>query len=393
MDKTDRPRFTIKNKFQKGGTYRDYLDPAVLADICERLTGTQDYDVVWDETGYNKGRLLKLEHDSRLYYVSLSERQISSRNSSFQSFPSALSRYILEKNINKDISYYILPDTTGNFETDYFMFMYRLMKTIGVRLLNINEHVKQPIYVFSAPEDVIGAKEAMRLRNKRNKSTYITRGENGEVQVYAKTYGANKYESTLICLALIKLSPSAIQLFEVEEGGLTSLPQKSREAIRAFGEVTIASSTKAIEIDEFKQNNSLRSIKFIYNLLEKFEKKKCAFCECEVPQIIQGAHIWPVSSIKQDADLSLDKQLGFALDGHNGLWLCENHHKLFDSGLIYLTEAGSLSYLTAMTEVDVAFLKKTTTVTSLGDEILTAPFLTYLEKRNSTTVAADYSDF
>ena len=210
--------------------------------------------------------------------------------------------------------------------------MYRLMETVGVKLLNISEHITKNISSFSSADDVITQKEKLRSKTRGNKSTYVTTGEDGAIQVYAKTYGANKYESTLICIALTKITSTAVELYEVEEGGLKGLPAISKEAILAAGAVTIAESTKEIEIAEFNQNDSLRSIQFIYNLLEKFGKKKCAFCECEIPQIVQGAHIWPVAAIKQQPDLSLEQKLGFALDGHNGLWLCENHHKLLEIG-------------------------------------------------------------
>src|SRR5690606_752412 len=161
-------------------------------------------------------------------------------------------------------------------------------------------------------------------------------------EVYGKTYGANKYETTLICLALARISTFGLRLYQIEEGGLRKLPELSRRAIRTWGGV-IESSTPAFEANEFSERNSLRSIRFAYNLLEKFEKKRCAFCTCEIPQIVQGAHIWPVAAIKKSG-LPFDEQLGHALSGHNGLWLCENHHKLLDSATLYLHASGRLHY-------------------------------------------------
>lgn len=382
MIELHRPHFTIKENAQKGGaTFRRLFGPDVLKDICERLTGQTDYTVKFDSQGYNVGRLALLTYGSERFYVSLSEPNIQSRNSSFQSLPSALSRYILDESVSKKICFYVHPQTVGNFETDYFMFMYRLMKTAGVRLLNIEEYVSQPIAPFAVPEDVIAQKDRLRMRGKGNKSTYVSRGSLGEIEVYGKTYGASKYETTLICIALAKISPSGLDLYQVEEGDLNSLPAISIAAIRASGLVTIDVSTAAIELAEFTENNSLRSIRYIYNLFERFEHKRCAFCDCAIPQIVQGAHVWSVSSIKQSG-LPLDDQLRHALDGHNGLWLCENHHKLFDSGLIMLDRSGGLHSRTSLSDRDASFLKSVTTKTQLGVEVLSPSFLQYLGKRN-----------
>jgi HNH endonuclease len=379
------PHFVIKNRFQKGGNYRDLLTDEILEDICEKLTGSRAFTSEFDDNGYNKGRLAILEYRGRRNYISLSENEIRSRNSSFQIFPSALSRYTLDNRSNKTISFYILPNCTGNFETPYFVFMYRLMLTAGVNLINLSGRVSSPIQPFASPDDIIIHKERLRGRARGNKSTYVTRSVDDAVEIYGKTYGANKYETTLLCMALAKISSSAVRLYEVAEGGLTTLPQISRDAIQAVG-VLMFSSNNTIELAAFDQNDSLRSIRFIYNLFEKFGKKKCAFCECEVSQIIQGAHIWPVASIKQANHLSLDEKLNSALDGHNGLWLCENHHKLLDSGTIYLSDSGIVKHKVALSDTDKTFIGTITTSRVLPSEYMHPDFVNYLNTRNQSIV-------
>jgi HNH endonuclease len=391
MTELRQPHFAIKENAQKGGaSFRRLFSPTVLKDICERLTGQTDYTVEFDSQGYNVGRLALLTYGSERFYISLSETNIQSRNSSFQSLPSALSRSILDASFSKQICFYVHTQTVGNFETDYFMFMYRLMKTAGVRLLNIEEYVSQPIAPFAMPEDVIAQKDRLRMRSRANKSTYVSRGPLGEIEVYGKTYGASKYETTLICIALAKISPSGLDLYQVEEGDLASLPAISIAAIRASGLVSIDVSTAEIELAEFTENNSLRSIRYIYNLFERFEHKSCAFCECAIPQIVQGAHVWSVAAIKKSG-LPLDDQLRHALDGHNGLWLCENHHKLFDSGLIMLDRSGGLNGRTSLSDRDMTFLKGVTTKTQLDVEVLSPSFLEYLSKRNLIISEGAYS--
>ena len=105
----DKPHFIIKNKFQKKGLYQHLLTPKILSDICMKVTGRPDHTREFDDTGYNIGRLALLEYNNTRYYISISETDITGRNSSFQSIPSALSRYILDENPNKEMFYYFHP--------------------------------------------------------------------------------------------------------------------------------------------------------------------------------------------------------------------------------------------------------------------------------------------
>lgn len=378
-----KPHFIIKNKFQKQDTsYRDLLTPKILADISLKVTGRSDYTSEFDDSGYNVGRLVELEYQGKKNYISISETDIRSRNSSFQSFPSALARYILEINPNKEISFYFHPGIKGNYKTPYFIFMYRLMKTAKILFLNEKEYLGQPVDPFTTVADIIANKEQIRNKNKGNKSTYVTRGPNNELQIFGKTYGANKYETTILCLALSEIASSKVQLFQIGEGGLTELPQKAREAIESLGKVEIYTSNRTIEKINFEENDSLRSIEYVYNLLEKLGDKKCAFCGCEIPQIIQGAHIWSVSEIKKDKTLSQEEKLACALDGENGLWLCQNHHKLLDVNILRISENGNVKYRSEINGLNKSFLKNITNQTQLHGSIFSDKFKNYLRKRN-----------
>lgn len=385
------PHFVIRNKFQKGGLYEDVLTPDILHDVCNKATGRGDYTHEFvDEI--NVGRLAILSYNGENIYITFSVRDAGGRNSSFQSLSAALCNYILDNHHQKLIYYYFLPDLTGNFDTPYFIFMHRLLRTAGVKFLNNSPKVLTPILPFTTAEDIVVQKEKLRGRGKGNNSTYVTKGQSGTVQIYGKTYGASKYETTLLCIGIGRVTIGHVQLFQVGEGGLTVLPAKALAAIALLGNVSIVASDLQIEANEFQQNDSLRSVRFIYNLLEKFGKKKCAFCECELPEIIQGAHIWPVASIKQADHLPLDNKLAAALDGHNGLWLCENHHKLLDTGTLFLAENGIVKCKEILCETDRQYVAKITTNIKLSAEYLHADFLGYLSERNLAFEARGYTD-
>jgi hypothetical protein len=385
-----KPHFTIKNKFQKRSEkYRDILKKSILKDVCKRITGREDYTVEFDNTVYNKGRLATLEYRGTISYISFSEFEIESRNSFFQSFPSALVKYHQETNHNKQIYFYFLePD--GNIETPYFIFMYRLMKTAGTIFLNESDYLTNAIAPFSSPSDIIVQRDKNKGKNKGNTSSYVTVDENNILQVFGKTYGANKYETTLICIAIHRISKLKMELYEIQEGNLKKLPEEARAVIVSLG-IKVITSDKRLEREEFEKNDSLRSPTYLYNLLEKLGDKKCSLCDCEIPQIIQGAHVWAVASIKKVSSLNQDKKLEFATDGDNGLWLCNNHHKLFDMNILLITKEGKVKYKTNLRKIDSEFINDVTYNSQIPKEILTPTFLQHLEKRNISLNQRRYS--
>lgn len=386
------PHFVIKNKFQRrSDLYSDILNSDILRDVCQRVTGRSDYTCEFDDRGYNIGRLATIEYEGTITYVSFSESEISSRNSSFQSFPSALVRYHQEENTNKRICFYFLPPTgTGNFETNYFIFMYRLMKTAGTEFLNEADYLDTEIVPFTTVEDIIVHRNFIRGRNRSNRSTYLTRSADNTLQIYGKTYGANKYETTLLCIAISEITTSQIELYEICEQNLRILPARALEVINALGKIIVIPTDLTMEREEFEENDSLRSSAYIFNLWLKLGDKKCALCECEIPQLVQGAHIWPVADIKQAGHLNQEQKLQSAIDGENGIWLCQNHHKLLDLHLLIISENGQLKYKSGIPLKTKNYILDVTINDQLSGEIITPEFLHYREKRNSLLEESRY---
>ncbi|OGU11034.1 MAG: hypothetical protein A2X61_09705 [Ignavibacteria bacterium GWB2_35_12] len=386
----ERPHFTIKNRFQKRSElYQHILTRDILSDVCRRITSRRDYTVNFDDTGYNKGRLATLEYNGAINYISFSEFEIGSRNSFFQSFPSALVKYHQESNTHKNIFFYFLePD--GNIETAYFIFMYRLMKTAGTTFLNEADNLTTAINPFNSVSDIIVQRDLNRGRNRGNVSSYVTIDENDVLQIFGKTYGANKYETTLLCLAIHGITPYAMKLYEIQEGKLKRLPKDARDVIIDLG-INVITSDLVLEREEFETNDSLRSPTYIYNLLEKLGEKKCSLCDCEIPQIIQGAHIWPVASIKRANNINLETKIKYAIDGDNGMWLCNNHHMLFDINMLYITHDGRLKYRSNIEQSHKEYLRDFTVNRRISNKILTPTFIDYLDKRNRMLVESQYS--
>lgn len=393
------PKFIIKKNFQKSEKTNIYVDDVLtqseLTEICFRLTGKKEFECNFVdnnyedeliEKSYNKGRLAILHYDSRVMYITFSEKKIGSRNSSVQSVPSAFNSYYLNNNSNKELYYYFLDDIEGNPSTDYHMFMYRLMKTSGFIFINDMETIGKNVLEFMTIEDLILSKRKLREKTRGNNSSYITKNEALVTEIFGKTYGANKYETSMICYAASKLIGDfeELTLYQVQDKSLSVLPKNSLQVLAQMGNVNVKEINSFDEKEEFEKANSLRSPKYIFGLLERLGDKKCAMCNCDIPEIIQGAHIWPVSKIKKETDISYEDKLSHATSDNNGIWLCQNHHKLFDSNTIILLENGNFIYnKEQLSESNLEYLNEITKHSTVMDKVINSEFIFYLKKRNA----------
>lgn len=387
------PHFIIKRNFQKSEQTGIYFDSIItentLKDICRKITGVEQFTLEYVdnsycndfiETGYNKGRMAYLIYHDIVNYISFSEWTVGGRNSSVQSVPTAFNIYY-NSIYPKRLFYYFL-NKEGN-RTEYQMLIYRLMKTIGFEFLNDYEVLNQKIYGFTTIEDIMNIRKENSRRNKSNNSTYITKEKNNVYEIYGKTYGANKYDTVMFCYALSILAQpyQKLVLYEIPEGNLKELPEPSKEVISKMDKIQIISTDIKLEKQIF--NNNLRSPRFIFNMLEKFGEKACALCECKIPELIQGAHIWNVSDIKRNACFSEEEKLNYAIDGDNGIWLCANHHKLFDENFFTFNNYGQIIMCRSNIETQNSFyINEITKKFQISEKYITQKFLYYLNERN-----------
>lgn len=386
------PHFIIKRNFQKseqtGIYFNNIVNKDILEDICKKITGISEftfeyvdnsYNNDFIEIGYNKGRIVFLIYNNIINYISFSELTVGGRNSSVQSVPTAFNIYY-NSVYSKRLFYYFL-NTEGN-KTEYQMLIYRLMKTIGFEFLNDYEVLNQKICGFTTIEDIMNIRKENSKRNKSNNSTYITKEKNNVYEIYGKTYGANKYETAMFCYALSVLAHpyQKLILYEILEGDLKELPKSSKEVINKMNKIQIISTDMKLEKQIF--NSNLRSPRFIFNMLEKFGEKSCVLCECKIPELIQGAHIWNISDIKKNSYLSEKEKLEYATDGENGIWLCANHHKLFDENFFTFNDDGQIMYRDDIDIQNSFYINEITKKFQISEKYITQKFLSYLNKRN-----------
>lgn len=364
------------------GLFDRILTAEVLLDICKLVTGQNKYRVVKDRSTYNKGRLLFIEYAGIINYVSLSEASIEGRNSSLQSVPTAINMYYADTRINKRLCYYFISHI-GNAFTDYHLFIYRLLMTAGVDFLNINRYYHETVSPYKNIDDLIVDRRDNQTSNSSNNSSYVSKSSE-KIQIYAKTFGASKYESTLLAVAISHIADRPVDLFNICEQDLKSLPQSSLNTINSLGNISIHDTSLFLDKRAYLDSGKtvLRSASYLYNLFSRLGSKRCALCGCEIPEIIQGAHIWGVSQISRTLNLDDDTKFGHAVSGHNGLWLCQNHHKLFDANIILLDNDGYIRIKDGLVKDDVAFIRSTTFRTSIESRFLSDEFKEYLTKRN-----------
>lgn len=389
------PHFIIKANLQKSAQtnkyFSDSITQEVLEDICLKITGLKEYSVDFVENDYqddvlnptyNQGRLIILKYQNSIKYISVSEEEIVGRNSSIQSVPTAFNLYYLSLIENKDLYYYFLDIKEGNPKTDYHLFIYRLMATIGFKFLN-PEKIDVHIEHFYSINDLMLNRKANAQRKRNNNSTYVTKNTHSEIEIYGKTYGANKYETSLICYAisLIAKINQTVILYEILEKDLKELPKPSLDVIKKIGKINkIIPLSKSLNKNQINEGLKLRSARYIFNLLERIGDKKCALCDCAIPEIIQGAHIWEVSSIRKDKFLSKAEKYQNSVSGDNGIWLCSNHHKLFDENIIRITPTGDIEFNTELEE-NLIYLKDITKFYKLSNHYLNDSLVNYIIKR------------
>ena len=133
----------------------------------------------------------------------------------------------------------------------------------------------------------------------------------------------------------------------------------------------------------------MRSQSYLFYLYDRIGDKKCAFCDCCIPSIIQGAHIWNVSDIAKSDKLDREQKFNLVNSGNNGIWLCQNHHKLFDTNILMIHESGKIMIASMSEKNDISYIKHITTKHSVNEKLLSQESITFLKQRNNKLQIAD----
>lgn len=309
------------------------LNEKILEDICIKSFNESTYIIEYEQRA--NGRYIKLVKNDEVHFVCLSasESEYQGRNSFLSQFlGTAFCRYELSPDVNKKMEVYLLM-TTEDAYLPYQKFIYRCCKTLRINLLNVDEMV----FPFSTYKEIKKVRSQISDRNSGNNASYFS--DTGDfIEFFAKCYGANGKESVFLAMVVRQLTEKSIVIYQVEDHGQKTLAAPDREILQKngfiFGENIISEEFNRINLN-VNEKDLRDQPAFRLNLFQKYGDKKCYLCDCDIDSMIIASHIHRVSDIKNDKKLSDEEKKKQIIDGDNGFWLCANHDKLFEYGLIY----------------------------------------------------------
>jgi len=388
---------------QNGVYWPNFISHEDFQKMCLLATGTTQYELQWlDEDEiinsggknykYNVGNIVKVFYKNKTTYITLGNPYNDGRNSYFQQIGPAYRRFLEDKSENKSFIFYGLPierpENFGKVLTLYHHFMYSVLNAAGING-NWQELLKNTPSIFQNIEHLIASRN--RLSKKNNNASYAYwDSEEDSFYLFLKTFGASKYESFFLALATINIETDKnIKLRELEEGELTGLPIWAQQHIENTSQGRVKCHSLDKGMDEHREPivmfpPSLRTPRYRVNVRNRCGQETCAFCNNDDPRDIQAAHIWDVHKLKVlSVENDDNKELwDYAADGQNGLWLCTEHHRPFDSNTLLIDVNGYIIYNSMMSEKVIGELRKSITNTQISPELITSGFLFYLQKRH-----------
>lgn len=355
---------------------KNILNDEIISDICIRSFGEPNF--VKESEKRENGRYIKLEKEDQVHYVCLSanEDEYNGRNSFLSQFlGTAYSRFLQSKEENKKMEIYLLMTNEYAFSA-YQKFIYRCCKTIGIKLLNVST-----VYLpFSGCKEIKNARAQLSRKNSGNKSSYFS--DTGDfIEFFAKCYGANGKEAFFMAMVVRHLTDKQIIIYQVEDHGQKTLSETDRAILKkegfVFGEDICSDEFKKVNLTD-KEKDLRNQPAFRLNLFEKFGDKRCYLCDCDIDNMIIASHIHRVTDIKNDTNLTDEEKKKQIIDGDNGLWLCANHDKLFEFGLIFFDNK-DLVVSERLTDTQKDYVKNITAEISIKDCDYNSNMKKYLE--------------
>lgn len=414
-----------------------------LERIIEASQGKVDeYVIEFEDRKY--GQYFILENDNEIKWITVSadytieEDDSGSTNAYFvQYIPMALrAAYECKTTKNKKLELFLKGTSHPRATTQLQCVYYRMAKTIGIKILNANELNRVGMNISKEIENEIKSIDEWKnerlktqAENTSNKSSYILEEEDAYI-FYGKTFGANGRESIFILYLLSMLANKQgkkIYLYEVLDNGATAFEMPNREEDKRFkqmlesrGIIYYIDSLEYVDnrdkeqlLDE-KDKDARHQAEFMRNLMIKYNaerddegnikrnrngapiihntEKKCYICGCTIQRAIIASHIQRVTDINK-LKIPFDEKRKKAIDGDNGFWLCANHDKMFEYGIITFDEnTGRLQMETeSLNLVQKGYIKEITKKMNISEEHFSNNLKHYLKIHNDRIKAISES--
>lgn len=403
-----------------------------IIEASEGIVG--EYSIEFEERKYGQYFILENDNEKKWITISadytISKEDGGSTNAYFVQFIPMALRALFEDNTykNKKAELYLKGTSHSRATTDGQILYYRVARTIDINILNANElnrvgrNIQKEIEKkFKTVEEWQSERLKMQNRKTSNRSSYILE-ENDSYIFYGKTFGANGRESIFILYMLSKLvkkEGKKIYLYEVADNGTTAIEssmndddKRFKNMLESFGIIYYIDSVDYVEneavgklLDE-KDKDARHQAEFMRNLLIKFNAerdengevkrnkngspiivntmKKCYLCECTIQKAIIASHVQRVTDINK-LPIPFEEKRKKAVDGDNGFWLCANHDKMFEYGIITFDENTGLLQidLESLDEKQKKYINEITQKMKVDEKHFTEKLKEYLEIHNN----------
>lgn len=317
--------------------------------------------------------------------------------------------YLIERKKNDvDLNFYLLDTDKGvNYPNNLFNSLsYRELETIGFKILNINDidfseyeekcnsKINKNNLKFASFNKFLRDIAYISNKNSGNSPSYLQCDEvekvdeKGERTYMTERYtyifkslSAQQYDSLIRCWCLKKLADKegvdiefklGKQYFAFDEENKKIAEELSQPVKEIFelANLNIRYETTEDFMDErikadntylrYKEKNETRNQPlFRNNIRKKGIPTECVICGEDDPNLLDAAHLWEVSEIKNcslpeinnfikvnnleeavhiSSEFSGEffyKKYYLTNSGDNGVWLCKNHHRQFDLNYYY----------------------------------------------------------
>lgn len=427
------------------------VNSETLENIIEKSFGYKSAYTIEYADNFNDGQFIEVETDKEVKYINFSyEAAYSTRNGYFLSkiviglrkfvddittekkvgtlpkerkfelFLLDVSKEVYEKHKGTNNSYdyddlRIEDLETSTIVTPYSTFGYRLFKTCDFRVVN-EDKIPFDLYIkntktgsktykeyvdnknlhkkaFKTIDEVAKTRNSMSKNN--NASSYFLVGDK-LVTIYGKTFGNNGFEMIPIAYCIYVLAQKEgkeVIFYQVKDGD--DPKPISKENIRFMESLGIKVYD---ELQDYEENpdaiidesqDSRCQTEFKKNLLMKYgTERKCYLCNCTIPENLIASHIQRVADINK-LPIPFNERRKKAVDSENGFWLCANHDKMFEFGIITFNEiTGEFvlgqDYLESkeLTPEQVDFIKEITKEKEIDKEHFTEELSNYLKIHN-----------
>lgn len=365
--------------------------------------GTLAHIVGLTNTNYDEDRKYEFEQGNSKKEKSLYGVDAYHANTYLTQGINQIFQYYFEHKDTAKLSFYLLDtDSEYNYPNNlYNILSYRELETIGFKILNIgdidfskyekccNSKINPNNLIFPSLNKLLRDIAYISAKNSGNNPSFMQcqeqevidatgeRSYTTEKYIYTfKSLSAQQYESLLRCWCLKVLAAQehtdiefrlGKQYFAFKEEKLKIADRLSAPVKQIFqlANLNIDYVTDEKFMDEqkeaestylkFQAKNQLRNqTLFRNNIRKKGIPAECIICGADDTRLLDAAHLWEVSQIKQATAQEINafveenrlydiltesskhynelfyKRYFLVNSGDNGVWLCKNHHRQFD---------------------------------------------------------------